>query len=160
VVGGPVTRQAVRLRILFRNAPPIDIAPLDVGPQFAVKFYAVFYLQPAKTAWMPERVVAYDKADHEIAECTPATSQGNVCPPKAPPSRDTGTLPSVTTLAARYRLAPRPPDPGHPRLPSGSGAAAPGGALRTIDASARPRPGPAFGRLEIAAEGGAGRVAT
>jgi hypothetical protein len=32
VVGGPATRQAVRLRILFRNGPPIDLVPLDAGP--------------------------------------------------------------------------------------------------------------------------------
>ena len=79
VVGGPVTRQAVRLRVLFRNGPSIDLVPLEVGPQFPVKFYAVFYLQPAKTAWMPERVVAYDKAGHRIAECWETTGEGNVC---------------------------------------------------------------------------------
>jgi hypothetical protein len=86
VVGGPVTRQAVRLRILFRNGPPIDLVPLEVGPQFPVKFYAGFYLQPAKTAWMPERVVAYNQAGHRIAECWATTGEGNVCdrPPGAP----------------------------------------------------------------------------
>jgi hypothetical protein len=86
VVAGPVTRQAVRLRILFRNGPPIDLVPLEVGRQFPVKFYAVFYLQPAKTAWMPERVVAYDKAGDPIAECYAATREGDVCdrPPPAP----------------------------------------------------------------------------
>ena len=78
-VGGPVTRQAVRLRILFRNGPPIEIVPLDVGPQFPVKFYAVFYLQPAKTAWMPARVVAYNQAGRKIAECWTTTGEGNVC---------------------------------------------------------------------------------
>ena len=86
VVGGPVTRQAVRLRILFRNGPPIDLVPLELGPQFPVKFYAVFYLQPSKTAWMPERVVAYDKAGRRIAECYAAAREGDVCdrPPGAP----------------------------------------------------------------------------
>jgi hypothetical protein len=85
-VGGPVTRQAVRLRVLFRNGPPIDVVPLEIGPQFPVKFYAVFYLQPAKTAWMPERVVAYDTAGHRIAECYTTTRDGDVCdrPPDAP----------------------------------------------------------------------------
>jgi hypothetical protein len=49
-------------------------------------FYAVFYLQPAKTAWMPERVVAYNQAGHRIAECWATTGEGNVCdrPPGAP----------------------------------------------------------------------------
>jgi hypothetical protein len=79
VVGGPVTRQAVRLQILFRNGPTIDLEPLEVGPQFPVRFYAVVYLQPAKTAWMPERVVAYDKAGRKIAECWATTGEGNVC---------------------------------------------------------------------------------
>jgi hypothetical protein len=79
IVGGPVTREAVRLRILFRDGPPIDLVPLEVGPQFPVKFYAVFYLQPAKTAWMPERVVAYDKAGRKIAECYATTREGDVC---------------------------------------------------------------------------------
>jgi hypothetical protein len=79
VVGGPVTRQAGRLQIVFQNGPPINVVPLDAGPQFPVKFYAVFYLQPAKTAWMQERVVAYDKAGHRIAECGTVTGQGNVC---------------------------------------------------------------------------------
>jgi hypothetical protein len=86
VVGGPVTREAVRLRILFRNGPAMDVVPLKVGPQFPVKFYAVFYLQPAKTAWMPERVVAYDQAGRKIAECWATTREGDVCdrPPGAP----------------------------------------------------------------------------
>jgi hypothetical protein len=79
VVAGPVTREAVRLRILFRNGPPIDLVPLELGPQFPVKFYAAFYLQPTKTAWMPERVVAYDKAGRRIAECYAATREGDVC---------------------------------------------------------------------------------
>jgi len=86
VVGGPVTRQAVRLRILFRNGPAIDIVPLELGPQFPVKFYAVSYLQPARTAWMPERVAAYNQAGRKIAECYAATREGDVCdrPPGAP----------------------------------------------------------------------------
>jgi len=87
VIGGPVTREAVRLRIQFRNGPPIDLVPIDAGPQFPVKFYAVFNLQPVKTAWMPERVVAYDKAGQRIAECWAKTGEGDVCDrPKAPPA--------------------------------------------------------------------------
>jgi hypothetical protein len=79
VVAGPVTRQAVRLRVLFRNGQAIDLEPLEVGPRFPVKFYAVFYLQPATTAWMPERVVAYDQAGRKIAECLTTTREGDVC---------------------------------------------------------------------------------
>lgn len=79
VIGGPVTRQAARLQIQFQNGPPIDLVPLDAGPQFPVKFYAVFYLQPATKAWMQERVVAYDKAGRRIAECGTVIGQGNAC---------------------------------------------------------------------------------
>jgi hypothetical protein len=78
-VGGPVTRQAVRLRILFRNGPTIDLVPLDAGPQFPVKFYAVPYLLPVKKAWMPSRVVAYNQAGRKIAECWSTAGPGNAC---------------------------------------------------------------------------------
>jgi hypothetical protein len=86
VIGGPVTRQAVRLRILVPKGPAIDLEPLEVGPQFPVKFYAVAFLRPAKPAGGPERVVAYDQAGRKIAECWPDSQQGNVCvrPPGAP----------------------------------------------------------------------------
>ena len=50
MVGGPVTRDAVRLRILFEDGRPIDLEPFDAGPQFPVRFYVGFYLQPLKTA--------------------------------------------------------------------------------------------------------------
>ena len=48
-----------RARILVRNGRPIDLVPFDAGAPFPVKFYAGFYLQPAKTgpecpnAWWP-----------------------------------------------------------------------------------------------------------
>jgi hypothetical protein len=86
VVGGPVTRDAVRLRILFEDGRPIDLEPFDAGPQFPVRFYVGFYLQPLKTAWKPERVVAFDRAGRRIAECWTTTRQGDVCdrPPGAP----------------------------------------------------------------------------
>ncbi|HEY6708253.1 MAG TPA: hypothetical protein VJB61_11760, partial [Actinomycetota bacterium] len=55
--------------------------------QFLVKFYAVFSLQPAKTAWMPELVVANDKAGRRIAERWATTGRGtSVAAPKAAPS--------------------------------------------------------------------------
>ena len=63
----------------------MDVVPLEVGPQFPVKFYAVFYLQPAKTAWMPARVVAYNQAGRKIAECGAATGPGNACGPQGAP---------------------------------------------------------------------------
>jgi hypothetical protein len=79
VVGGPVTKQAVRLRIVPRKGQPLEVVPFDAGAQFPVNFYAVVYLEPAKTAWMPERVIAYDKAGRRIAECWTTTREGDVC---------------------------------------------------------------------------------
>jgi hypothetical protein len=79
VVSGPVTRQANRLEILFRNGLRIDIMPVELGPQFPVKFYAVPYHLPVKKAWMPSRVVAYNQAGRKIAECWSTTGPGNAC---------------------------------------------------------------------------------
>jgi hypothetical protein len=86
VVGGPITKQATRLRIVPQKGRAMDLVPLDVGAQFPVNFYAGFFLQPAKTAWMPERVIAYDKAGRRIAECWANTRDGNTCDrPKGAP---------------------------------------------------------------------------
>jgi hypothetical protein len=79
VVGGPVTKQAVRLRIVPRKGRPLELVPFDAGAQFPVNFYAGFFLQPKKTAWMPERVIAYDKTGRRIAECWATTGSGNAC---------------------------------------------------------------------------------
>jgi hypothetical protein len=79
VVGGPVTKQAVRLRIVPSKGRPREVVPFDAGAQFPVNFYVVFFLEPAKTAWMPERVIAYDKAGRRIAECWAITGSGNAC---------------------------------------------------------------------------------
>ena len=94
VVGGPVTRDAVRLRILFEDGRPIDLEPFDAGPQFPVRFYVGFHLQPLKTAWKPERVVAYDRAGRRIAECRTTTREGDVCDrPPEPPNRPDAQTP-------------------------------------------------------------------
>jgi hypothetical protein len=86
VIGGPVTKQATRLRIVPRTGRALDLVPFDAGPEFPVNFYAGFFLEPNKTAWMPERVIAYDKSGRRIAECWAATRDGNTCDrPKGAP---------------------------------------------------------------------------
>jgi hypothetical protein len=86
VIGGPVTKQATRLRIVPRTGRPIELVPFDAGPEFPVNFYAGFFLEPNKTAWMPERVIAYDKTGRRIAECWANTRDGNTCDrPKGAP---------------------------------------------------------------------------
>jgi hypothetical protein len=86
VISGFVTKQAVRLRIISRKGRPLDLVPFEAGAQFPVNFYAGFFLQPAKTAWMPERVIAYDKTGRRIAECWAETGAGNTCTrPKGAP---------------------------------------------------------------------------
>jgi hypothetical protein len=79
VVGGPVTKQAVRLRIVPQKGRLLEVVPFDAGARFPVNFYAGFFLEPRKTAWMPERVIAYDKTGRRIAECWATTGEGNVC---------------------------------------------------------------------------------
>jgi hypothetical protein len=86
VVGGPVAKQAVRLRIVPRQGRPLEVVPFDAGAQIPVNFYAGFFLHPKKTAWMPERVIAYDRSGRRIAECWAATREGNTCDrPKGAP---------------------------------------------------------------------------
>jgi hypothetical protein len=86
VIGGPVTKQATRLRIVPRTGRALELVPFDAGPAFPVNFYAGFFLQPNKTAWMPERVIAYDKSGRRIAECWANTRDGNTCDrPKGAP---------------------------------------------------------------------------
>ena len=62
--------------------------PLELGLQFPVKFYAVFYLQPAKTAWMPERVVAYDSIRHQGGEAAGQGPTGWIMPAYIAGDRD------------------------------------------------------------------------
>ena len=86
VIGGPVTKQATRLRIVPRTGRALELVPFDAGPEFPVNFYAGFFLEPNKTAWMPERVIAYDKTGRRIAECWANTRDGNTCDrPKGAP---------------------------------------------------------------------------
>jgi hypothetical protein len=70
------------------------------------------------------------------------------CPPTLEPTRPSGVPPrrldGGSPLVVPPRGASRPHNPRPTGPPRGSGAAAPGGALRAIDPSARPRLGPAL----------------
>jgi hypothetical protein len=86
VVSGAVTKQAVRLRVLFRKGPPMDVAPVEAGDEFPVNFWAALFREtgpPPPKGQMPElavdRVLAFDRAGNQIAACRARLGPGNTC---------------------------------------------------------------------------------
>jgi hypothetical protein len=86
LVTGTVTKQAARVRVLFRQGiPPLELAPIQAGDRFPVNFLAGFYRQPGsdpkQQGWIT-RVVAYDAAGRQVAECsTDIAGPGPICAP-------------------------------------------------------------------------------
>jgi hypothetical protein len=86
VVGGTVSRQAVRIRVLFHKGPPLDLVPVDPGPGFPVNFFAGFFLEagppPAEgqnRIAAVDRVIAIDRAGNQVAACRLSYGSGNTC---------------------------------------------------------------------------------
>jgi hypothetical protein len=86
VVGGMVSKQAVRVRVLFHKGPPLEVVPVDPGPGFPVNFYAGAYLEagppPAEgqeRIAAVDRVIALDQAGNQIAGCRLSYGIGNTC---------------------------------------------------------------------------------
>jgi hypothetical protein len=72
-VGGVVTKQAARVRVLFdMGIPALDLVPVEVGDRFPVNFYAGFYQQSRKDerpcTWQVVRVVGFDETGRKVAE--------------------------------------------------------------------------------------------
>jgi hypothetical protein len=86
LVTGTVTKQAARVRVLFRQGiPPLELAPIQAGDRFPVNFLAGFYRQPGRDTkqqgWVT-RVVAYDAAGRQVAECSvEIAGPGPICAP-------------------------------------------------------------------------------
>jgi hypothetical protein len=81
---GTVTKRAARIRVLFDMAiPPLDLRPIQAGDRYPVNFYAGWYRQPAKdkrpATWQVVRVMAYDEAGHQVAECQAKGGPGHSC---------------------------------------------------------------------------------
>jgi hypothetical protein len=80
---GTVTKEATRVRVLFRSGiPPLDVTPIQVGDRFPVNFYSGFYRQPHEDKnleWFVTRVIAYDRAGRMVAECQAAAGPGYSC---------------------------------------------------------------------------------
>jgi hypothetical protein len=80
---GAVTKDAARVRVLFRNGiAPLELEPIRTGDRFPVNFYVGFYRQPEEEKnleWWVTRVVAYDKAGREVAECQATAGPGSTC---------------------------------------------------------------------------------
>jgi hypothetical protein len=110
VVGGPVTREAVRLRILFRNGPPIDSCPSRPDPNSPSSSTPCSTSnQPRRpgcpNAWSPTTKPAArsPSAGQPPAKATSVTAL------KAPPSHyDTGTPTHSTLVALLHRRRLRP----------------------------------------------------
>jgi hypothetical protein len=86
VVSGTVTKQAVRLRVLFHRGRAMDLTPVQAGDGIPVNFFAGFYLEagPGPTEnQLPmaavDRVVAFDRAGRQIAQCRLSYGPTNTC---------------------------------------------------------------------------------
>lgn len=86
VVSGAVSRQAVRVRVLFRKGHPLELVPVDGGDGVPVNFFAGMFLglgpPPAEHQRREspiDRVIAYDRAGNPVAECRMRFGPGNTC---------------------------------------------------------------------------------
>jgi len=87
LVLGTVTTQATRVRVLFRvlfrqGIAPLELVPIQADDRFPVNFYAGFYQQPGRDTklegWVT-KVVAYDAAGRQVAECQATAGPGHSC---------------------------------------------------------------------------------
>jgi hypothetical protein len=81
---GTVTKRAARIRVLFdMGIPPLELRPIQAGDRYPVNFYAGFYHQPGKdkrpATWQVVRVIAYDEAGRQVAECQAKGGPGYSC---------------------------------------------------------------------------------
>jgi hypothetical protein len=86
VVSGAVTKQAVRVRVLFRKGRPLELVPVDGGDGVPVNFFAGMFLglgpPPAvhqRRESPVDRVIAFDRAGNPVAECRMRFGVGNTC---------------------------------------------------------------------------------
>jgi hypothetical protein len=80
VVSGTVTKQAVRLRVLFHHGRAMDLTPVQAGEGFPVNFFAGFYLEAGPgTNEKPQRVVTVDRAGRQLAQCRLSYGPTNTC---------------------------------------------------------------------------------
>jgi hypothetical protein len=86
VVSGAVTRQAVRVRVLFRKGPPLELVPVDGGDGVPVNFFAGMFLglgppraEHQRRESPVDRVIAFDRAGNPVAQCRMRFGLGNTC---------------------------------------------------------------------------------
>jgi hypothetical protein len=86
VVSGAVTRQAVRVRVLFRKGRPLELVPVPGGDGVPVNFFAGMFLglgpPPAEHQRREspiDRVIAFDRAGNPVAQCRMRMGLGNTC---------------------------------------------------------------------------------
>jgi hypothetical protein len=80
---GAVTKEAARVRILFRKGiAPMELTPVRTDDRFPVNFFAGFYPQPEEEKnleWWVTKVIAYDQAGRKVAECQTTGGPGPSC---------------------------------------------------------------------------------
>ena len=80
---GAVTKQAVRVQVLFRKGiAPLELEPIQAGDRFPVNFYVGFYRQPKEDKnleWWVTKVIAYDQTGRKVAECQATAGPGSNC---------------------------------------------------------------------------------
>ena len=80
---GAVTKDAARVRVRFRKGiAPLELEPIQSGDRFPVNFYVGFYRQPEEDKnlnWWVTKVVAYDQAGRQVAECQATAGPGHNC---------------------------------------------------------------------------------
>jgi hypothetical protein len=97
VVGGPVTREAVRLRILFQDGPPIDLAPSTPVPS-------------SRSSSTPPSTCNQPRRPGGPSAWSPTTRPATASPSAGPQHA------RVTSVTARWA---------HPNHPAGEGAGQP-----------------------------------
>jgi hypothetical protein len=83
LVLGTVTKQATRVRVLLRQGTaPLELVPIQAGDRFPVNFYAGWFQQPGRDTklqgWVT-KVVAYDAAGRQVADCQATAGPGHSC---------------------------------------------------------------------------------
>jgi hypothetical protein len=80
---GAVTKDAARVQVLFRSGiAPLELSPIQADDRFPVNFFVGFYRQPNEDKnleWFVTRVIAYDQAGRNVAECQATAGPGHSC---------------------------------------------------------------------------------
>jgi hypothetical protein len=80
-VNGYVTKEAVKVRVLFKDGrPPRELVPFEGGPRFPVNFYLAYYPLKGRTQnWVVAQVLGLDRAGRVVARCRTGFLPNDTC---------------------------------------------------------------------------------